>query len=75
MAIDEYRQLEDRYNFLCRQRDDLEESLKALQQAIQRINRTTRKRFLETFQLVNVEVPGIISQAFLWRERRTPVDR
>jgi chromosome segregation protein len=64
MAIDEYRQLEDRYNFLCAQRDDLEESMKALQQAIQRINRTTRKRFLETFQLVNVKFKEIFPRLF-----------
>jgi chromosome segregation protein len=64
MAIDEYRQLEDRYGFLSSQRDDLEESLKALQQAIQRINRTTRKRFLETFQLVNVKFREIFPRLF-----------
>jgi len=64
MAIDEYKQLEDRYNFLCSQRDDLEESLKALQQAIQRINRTTRKRFLETFQLVNVKFRELFPRLF-----------
>lgn len=64
MAIDEYRQLEDRYNFLCAQRDDLEESMKALQQAIQRINRTTRKRFLETFQLVNAKFREIFPRLF-----------
>jgi chromosome segregation protein len=64
MAIDEYQQLEDRYNFLCSQRDDLEESLKALQQAIQRINRTTRKRFLETFHLVNVKFRELFPRLF-----------
>jgi chromosome segregation protein len=64
MAIEEYRQLEERYNFLCAQRDDLEESLKALQQAIQRINRTTRKRFLETFQLVNTKFRELFPRLF-----------
>ncbi|HTY20187.1 MAG TPA: chromosome segregation protein SMC, partial [Geobacteraceae bacterium] len=49
MAIEEYQHLEGRFNFLSAQREDLEESLQGLQQAIQRINRTTRKRFLETF--------------------------
>jgi chromosome segregation protein len=64
MAIDEYRQLEERYNFLCAQRDDLEESLQALQQAIQRINRTTRKRFQETFQLVNAKFRELFPRLF-----------
>ncbi len=64
MAIDEYRQLEERFNFLSAQRDDLEESLQALQQAIQRINRTTRKRFLETFQMVNAKFTEIFPRLF-----------
>lgn len=64
MAIDEYRQLEERYGFLSAQRDDLEESLSALQQAIQRINRTTRKRFLETFQLVNTKFQELFPRLF-----------
>jgi len=64
MAIDEYRQLEERFNFLSTQRDDLEESLQALQQAIQRINRTTRKRFLETFQLVNAKFTELFPRLF-----------
>jgi chromosome segregation protein len=64
MAIDEYRQLEERFSFLSAQRDDLEESLQALQQAIQRINRTTRKRFLETFQLVNAKFTEIFPRLF-----------
>jgi chromosome segregation protein len=64
MAIDEYKQLEERYNFLSTQRDDLDESLKSLNQAIQRINRTTRKRFLETFQMVNSKFQDVFPRLF-----------
>lgn len=64
MAIDEYRELEERFNFLSDQRNDLEESMQALQQAIQRINRTTRKRFLETFQMVNSKFQVIFPRLF-----------
>jgi chromosome segregation protein len=35
-----------------------------LQQAIQRINRTTRKRFLETFQLVNAKFRELFPRLF-----------
>ena len=52
-AIEEYQDLEKRFLFLDEQKEDLEESLRSLQKAIQRINKTTRKRFLETFHLVN----------------------
>ncbi len=53
MAIEEYADMEERHTFLTAQKADLESSLHDLQQAIQRINRTTRKRFLETFNQVN----------------------
>ncbi len=63
-AIDDYRELEERFAFLSTQKSDLEESLHGLQQAIQRINRTTRKRFLETFQQVNAKFQEVFPRLF-----------
>lgn len=63
-AIEEYRELEERFAFLSSQKEDLEESLQSLQQAIQRINRTTRKRFLETFTLVNGKFQEVFPRLF-----------
>jgi chromosome segregation protein len=64
MAIDEYRELDERHTFLSEQKTDLEDSLQELQKAIQRINRTTRKRFLETFQLVNEKFREVFPRLF-----------
>ena len=64
MAIDEFKQMEERYAFLSGQKEDLEESMNALQKAIQRINRTTRKRFLETFHLVNEKFQQVFPRLF-----------
>jgi chromosome segregation protein len=64
MAIEEFKEMEERFSFLSSQKDDLEESMNALQKAIQRINRTTRKRFLETFQLVNEKFQNIFPRLF-----------
>jgi chromosome segregation protein len=64
MAIDEYKQMEERYGFLTSQKDDLEESMNSLQKAIQKINRTTRKRFLETFMQVNEKFQQIFPRLF-----------
>ncbi len=64
MAIDEYAAMEERFNFLSSQKSDLEESLKDLQQAIQKINRTTRKRFLETFSLINGKFQEVFPRLF-----------
>ncbi len=63
-AIQEHRELEERFEFLTSQKTDLEESLNGLQQAIQKINRTTRKRFFETFNLVNAKFQELFPRLF-----------
>ncbi len=63
-AIEEFREMEERFQFLSGQKSDLEESLHGLQQAIQRINRTTRKRFLDTFNLVNEKFKEVFPRLF-----------
>ena len=64
MAIEECAGMEERHTFLNSQKDDLEESLRSLQQAIQRINRTTRQRFQETFNLVNAKFQEVFPRLF-----------
>lgn len=64
MAIEEYAGMEQRYDFLSAQKADLEESLHDLQQAIQRINRTTRQRFLEAFTLINQKFQEVFPRLF-----------
>ncbi|PLX96786.1 MAG: chromosome segregation protein SMC [Desulfuromonas sp.] len=64
MAIEEYREQEERYDFLSRQRDDLNQALDDLQKAISQINRTTRRRFKETFDLVNEKFQQVFPHLF-----------
>ncbi|MCK4623232.1 MAG: chromosome segregation protein SMC [Desulfuromonadales bacterium] len=64
MAIDEYREQQERYDFLCQQRDDLYQSLNDLQKAISQINRTTRRRFKETFEQVNSKFKQVFPRLF-----------
>ena len=52
-AIDEHEELRERQRFLDEQKADLESSVSQLRDAISRINRTSRKRFRETFDQVN----------------------
>jgi chromosome segregation protein len=52
-AIEEHEELKERYRFLSEQKDDLETTLASLRDAIGRINRTSRKRFRETFEAVS----------------------
>ena len=52
-AIEEHEELAERYRFLSEQQADLQETINSLREAIARINRTSRKRFRETFELVS----------------------
>lgn len=63
-AIEEYRELQERSQFLTAQQEDLRQSLAGLQTAITKINRTTRKRFRETFDLVNAKFKEIFPRLF-----------
>jgi chromosome segregation protein len=52
-AIEEHEELAERQRFLAEQKADLENTVAQLREAIARINRTSRRRFRETFELVN----------------------
>jgi len=51
-AIEEYDEVAERYEWLEKQRADLEESVDSIRKTIARINRTCRERFRETFDRV-----------------------
>lgn len=63
-AIEEYREMEERHLFLAAQQDDLQRSLDGLQAAIVKINRTTRRRFRETFDQVNGRFREVFPRLF-----------
>src|SRR3989338_2130856 len=52
-AIEEFDSLNQRYQSLETQRQDLLQSLDSLKKTIEKINRITRERFNETFEVVN----------------------
>ena len=55
VAIEEYDELKKRYDFLTQQQSDLVSAKDSLHEAILKINRTTKKMFMETFEKVQVE--------------------
>ena len=55
VAIEEYDELKQRYDFLIQQQTDLLTAKESLHQAILKINRTTKQMFMETFEKVKVE--------------------
>ncbi|MDD5044522.1 MAG: AAA family ATPase [Candidatus Omnitrophica bacterium] len=52
VAIDEYDELKKRYDFLSHQQADLLSAKESLQEAISKINKTTKQMFLETFEKI-----------------------
>ena len=55
VAIEEYDELKQRYDFLIQQQTDLLTAKESLHQAILKINRITKQMFMETFEKVKVE--------------------
>jgi chromosome segregation protein len=63
-AIDEHAELANRSEFLLTQKKDLQESMDKLQEAIRRIDATSRERFKQTFDIVNEKFQAIFPRLF-----------
>ena len=64
MAIEEFQEVEERFNFLSNQKEDLEDSIKQLEKAINKINITSRTRFKDTFDEVNGKFIALFPKLF-----------
>ncbi len=63
-AIEEYEELEERYNFLRNQHDDLVSSKAELLEVIERINLETQRLFAETFAQVKTNFRMMFKELF-----------
>jgi chromosome segregation protein len=63
-AIQEFEQESERKQYLDAQHDDLAEALETLEKAIDRIDRTTRTRFRDTFERVNKNLETLFPRLF-----------
>ena len=64
MAIDQFDDLESRHTFLTAQRKDLVDSIAATNDAIRKIDKTTRERFQEAFTIINENFAGTFTTLF-----------
>ena len=64
MADEEYLELETRNEFLISQRKDLLDSIASTEKAIQRIDSTSRQKFLEALEGINHHFAGTFKQLF-----------
>jgi chromosome segregation protein len=69
-AIKEYEQLRDRFDFLGAQRDDLLKAIEDLHKVIQKINRITQQKFMETFNAINEKLMEVFPRLFDGGEAR-----
>lgn len=63
-AIEESETLQKRFDFLTSQKDDLESALSQLEAAIDKINKTSRLRFQEVFDAVNIKFQEVFPHLF-----------
>ncbi|NLH48544.1 MAG: chromosome segregation protein SMC [Myxococcales bacterium] len=63
-AVEEYNEQKTRYDHYETQKQDLENAIDELKQAIAKINKTSKERFEETFNLVNHKFGEVIPLLF-----------
>ena len=63
-AIEEFKEVSERYTFLKTQHDDLVEAEKALQQIISELDTAMRRQFKEKFQKINQEFDKVFRELF-----------
>ncbi len=63
-AIQEYEVESERRNYLDNQNAELEEALETLKSAIKKIDRETRSRFKDTFDLLNLSIKELFPKLF-----------
>ncbi|MBM4135793.1 MAG: chromosome segregation protein SMC [Nitrospira sp.] len=63
-TIEEYEELRSRYEFLTKQQEDLHKSIAELEEAITRINTTTRRKLREAFESLRTKFSEVFSLLF-----------
>ncbi len=64
MAMEEFRNLNERLNFLLGQREDVERSLKDIKDAIDRIDRECRQKFKASLKVINGSLAKVFPLLF-----------
>ncbi|KPA16117.1 chromosome partitioning protein Smc [Candidatus Magnetomorum sp. HK-1] len=63
-AINEFKELEQRFEFLSREQEDLMTAMTDLNKVIKKINKITRERFVTTFNQINEKLGEVFPQLF-----------
>ena len=63
-AIDEYKNLKSRYDFMCEQRLDLEDTMAKLRKVIQDMLEIMKEQFREKFEIINKNFGEVFRELF-----------
>ena len=63
-SIEEYKALKDRYDFMCGQRVDLEDTMGKLRKVIQDMTSIMKEQFKEKFELINKNFAEVFKELF-----------
>lgn len=63
-SIEEYKNLKNRYDFMCEQRLDLENTMSKLRNMISDITETMKKQFKERFEIINRNFGEVFKELF-----------
>jgi chromosome segregation protein len=63
-TLEEYDELKTRYDFMTKQQEDLNQSIAELEEAIAKINNTTRKKLREAFEALKVKFSEVFVTLF-----------
>ncbi|HUH03394.1 MAG TPA: chromosome segregation protein SMC, partial [Kofleriaceae bacterium] len=63
-AIEEFKDVSERHEFLSTQQADLENAVGQLERAINKINKTSRKLFRETYDAINTKFQEVFPRLF-----------
>ena len=63
-AIEEYKNLKDRYDFMCEQRLDLEDTMSKLRKVIQDMTEIMKQQFKEKFEIINKNFGEVFKELF-----------
>ena len=63
-SIEEYKKTKERYDFMCEQRLDLENTASKLRNVITEMTNTMKEQFLEKFQLINKNFNEVFVELF-----------
>jgi len=63
-SLEEYEELKTRYDFMVKQQEDLNKSIAELEEAISKINSTTKKKLREAFEALKVKFAEVFVTLF-----------